>query len=50
MATEQLQCGYHIGQCNFGAHLYTTKNDPIEREKLEKESRAQVEESTNDTT
>lgn len=52
--------GYHIRQ--FRAHLCTNKDDPVEREKFmiqprdeslrsqEKESRAQVEESTRDMT
>lgn len=62
MTTEQVKCSYHIAQYSSRAHLYTNKNDSIEREKFmmqardgslrsqEKEFRAQVEESTSDRT
>lgn len=34
MATEQLKCGYQIGQYRSRVHLYANKDNPIERKKF----------------
>lgn len=34
MATEQLKCGYQIGQYRSRVRLYANKDNPIERKKF----------------
>lgn len=34
MVTEQLKCGYQIGQYRSRVHLYANKDNPIERKKF----------------